>query len=136
MKNTEVKARVDWINTNPADILRGIATVTIADAFQIHGVRIVKAKSGLFAGMPSRTVTDSQTKEKKYLEICHPVSNDLRLAINDAVVSAYEQSLKASESEAPAETEPSVPEAERSFTDEPAEDESEDEEPAPVMGIA
>ena len=134
--NPEVKARVDWSNPNQTDILKGIATVTIADAFQVHGVRIIKGKTGLFTSMPSRAVTDSKTGEKKYLETCHPVNNDMRLAISEAVISAYEQSLKSSESEAPAQAEPSVPEAERSFTDEPADDETEDEDPAPVMGIA
>jgi stage V sporulation protein G len=47
---------------------------------------------GLFVAMPSRTYED-RNGETKYADIAHPISAEVRTAINDSVLKAYENAL-------------------------------------------
>lgn len=88
MDTPSVKAKITWINDDPAGAKKAAATITIANAFQVHGVGIVEGPKGLFISMPQR-----QAKDKSFLEVAHPVTAEMRQAINDAVFGAYSQTL-------------------------------------------
>ncbi len=66
--------------------VRANVSVTIEQAFVIHGVRVMEGKNGLFVAMPSVKMPDGTFKET-----CHAVTADARRKINDAVMNAYEQ---------------------------------------------
>ena len=95
MSNTKitpsVKAKITWLNDDPSGAKKAAATITIAEAFQVHGVSIVEGPKGLFISMPQR-----QTTDKKFLEVAHPVTAEMRKAIHDAVFGAYSQTLAVS----------------------------------------
>ena len=77
MSNTKitpsVKAKITWLNDDPSGAKKAAATITIAEAFQVHGVSIVEGPKGLFISMPQR-----QTTDKKFLEVAHPVTAEMR----------------------------------------------------------
>ncbi|MCL2853303.1 MAG: SpoVG family protein [Defluviitaleaceae bacterium] len=60
------------------------ASVTINDMIAINGIRIVEGTKGLFAAMP-------QTKDAagEYRDIAFPVTKDLRLQLNKAILDQY-----------------------------------------------
>lgn len=87
-----IKAKITWINDDPAQSKKAAASITIANAFQVHGLSIVEGPKGLFLSMPQR-----QTTDKKFVEIAHPISAEMRKAITDAVFDAYSQTMAMSE---------------------------------------
>ena len=87
-----VKAKITWINSDPTQNKKAAASITIAEAFQIHGLSIVEGTKGLFISMPQRQTTD-KNGEKKFFEIAHPISSEMRKAVYDAVFSAYSQTM-------------------------------------------
>lgn len=87
-----VKAKITWINDDPTQSKKAAASITIANAFQVHGLSIVEGPKGLFLSMPQR-----QTNDKKFVEIAHPVSAEMRKAIYDAVFGAYYQTMAMSD---------------------------------------
>ena len=132
----KVTSKIEYLNPEKNHVFKAVASITIADAFQIHGLRVVEGKTGLFVGMPTRSVTD-KTGEKRYVETCHPVSAEMRSAISESVLAEYKQAVKESEkaSEAP-EAESSVSPASEA-EQEPSEDsEDEEDEEVPVMSMA
>ena len=160
MTNTitpSVRAKITWLNDDPAGAKKASASITIANAFQVHGVGSVEGPKGLFLSMPQRQTKDKDGS-KKYVEIAHPVTAEMRKAINDAVFDAYSQTLAMSnqyktdfqknpspdESNSPTESakDNSLPfevtsDDTSDFPDddpEESEEESEDDVQAPIMG--
>lgn len=88
-----VKAKIDRINEDENSVLRAYASVNVAGAVAIHGLRVMESESGLFVSMPSRSYTD-RNGEKQYADIAHPITAEARTAINDSVLKAYDEALK------------------------------------------
>ena len=65
------------------------ANVDINGVFAIRGVQIIRGENGPFVGMP-------QYKDNRgdYHDICFPCTKEARQQFNDAVLNAYEQSLR------------------------------------------
>ena len=139
-----VKAKITWMNDDMSAPKKASASVTLANAFQIHGISIVEGSKGLFISFPQR-----QTSDKKFVEIAHPVTAEMRKAIYDAVMGAYSQTMALSNQfkasfqsdQMSAESVPSQGSAtvedlptEVKTDQDDAEDTSEDEAPAPIMG--
>ena len=139
-----VKAKITWMNDDMSAPKKASASVTLANAFQIHGISIVEGSKGLFISFPQR-----QTSDKKFVEIAHPVTAEMRKAIYDAVMGAYSQTMALSNQfkasfqsdQKSAESVPSQGNAtvedlptEVKTDQDDAEDTSEDEAPAPIMG--
>ena len=70
--------------TEPKSNTVAFASVTINDLIAINGIRIVSGEKGLFAAMP-------QTKDAhgEYRDIAFPVTKELRLQLNKAVLDEY-----------------------------------------------
>ena len=59
------------------------ASVTINDMVAINGIQVIDGKNGLFAQMPQTKVNG------EYKDIAFPVTKDLRLQLNKAIVDTY-----------------------------------------------
>lgn len=67
--------------------LKAIVSVTLDDCIAIHDMKIIELKdeSGLFVAMPSR-----KDEKGTFRDICHPINEEFRQKITDAVLGAYE----------------------------------------------
>jgi stage V sporulation protein G len=72
------------------DRLKGFANVTFDNVFVIRGMKIIAGNNGYFVAMPSRKRPDGT-----YQDIAHPVCTELRHTIEERVLDAFEQELKA-----------------------------------------
>lgn len=155
MKETTIKpsvtAKIIWMNDDKSSAKKATASVTIADSFQINGVSIIEGSKGLFVSMPQRLITD-KNGAKKYVDVAHPVTSEMRNAIHSAVLGAYsmkkaiayssqKQSQKNPSAEEPTQTQDKDASddetTEESTEPEETEDESEEETEdslAPIMG--
>ena len=64
--------------------MKGIASILIDDAFAIHDIRIIEGDNGLFIAMPSR-----KTATGDYRDIAHPVNQETRTMLEDAIKAEY-----------------------------------------------
>ncbi len=71
------------------DRLKAYASITIEDAFVVRDLKIIQGPSGLFVAMPSKKRKDGQ-----FRDIAHPLNQETREMIEDAVFDAYELELK------------------------------------------
>ena len=85
----EVSAKITWMNNTQNGSKKATASITIANAFVVKGLGVIEGPKGLFVSMPKRTIEKSG--EKKYSDVAHPVTADMRNAVNDAVMEAYER---------------------------------------------
>ncbi len=93
-----VKAKIDKLYDNPDGVIRASASVTVAGAVSIHGLRVMDSSKGLFVGMPTRSYEDKNGKTK-YVDMAHPITAEAREAISDSVLKAYEEALKENQNE-------------------------------------
>jgi stage V sporulation protein G len=85
MKITEVK--VFPVNE---ERLKAYVTITIDGCFVVRDLKIIKGNDGLFVAMPSKKRKDGQFKD-----IAHPLNQETRAEIEDAVFAAYEAEVQA-----------------------------------------
>lgn len=69
--------------------LKAYVTITIDNAFVVRDLKIIKGNEGLFVAMPSKKRKDGQFKD-----IAHPLNQETRDAIEQAVFDAYEKEVK------------------------------------------
>lgn len=85
MKITDVRIRIIEGDSR----LRGIASITIDDAFAVHELRIIEGREGLFVAMPSRKLKDDSFKD-----VAHPINLETRRELESLVLSKYEEVKK------------------------------------------
>ncbi len=66
--------------------MKGIASILIDDAFAVHDIRIIEGDNGLFIAMPSR-----KTATGDYRDIAHPVNQETRAMLEEAIKAEYEK---------------------------------------------
>ena len=81
------EVRIQSLNPNATDAIRGTASVNINKAFAVRGVKIMEGTNGLFISMPS------YKSGGEYRDICFPITQECRKQLNAAVLEAYEQAL-------------------------------------------
>lgn len=86
----KITQMVDYEDSN----VKAVASITIADAFAFHGVKVIESKNGLFVSMPQSKYT--KDGEQKYSDVCHPISSEARAELNSVVLKAYEEQLEMS----------------------------------------
>lgn len=64
---------------------KAIGSVTIGNAFVIHGVRVVQGEKGFFVGMPQRKEGD------RYRDVAHPITGAMRSVVASAVLEEFER---------------------------------------------
>jgi stage V sporulation protein G len=65
--------------------LRGFAAIVIDEAFLVGDIRVLEGEDGYFVAMPSKRKRDGTFKD-----IAYPLSNEVREAIEERVLLAYE----------------------------------------------
>ena len=84
MKITEVK--VFPVNE---ERLKAYVTITLDNCFVVRDLKVIQGTTGLFVAMPSKKRKDGQ-----FRDIAHPLNQETRGEIEDAVFEAYENELK------------------------------------------
>ena len=69
--------------------LKAYVSITIDGCFVIRDLKVIQGTSGLFVAMPSKKRKDGQ-----FRDIAHPLNQDTRKMIEDAVFEAFENELK------------------------------------------
>lgn len=67
--------------------MKAIASITLDDEFVIHDIRVIDGNDGLFVAMPSKRTPDGE-----FRDIAHPINSSARTKLQQAVLTAYEQS--------------------------------------------
>jgi stage V sporulation protein G len=80
MKITDVRVRKVEGETR----LKGVASITIDDAFAVHELRIIEGNEGLFVAMPSRKAADGT-----FRDIAHPINVEARKMVEEVVLEAF-----------------------------------------------
>ncbi len=88
--NFELDVRVTPIK-NGGNV-KAYASVNIGSAFAVKNLRIIEGNKGLFVAMPS-----VKNHKGEYDDIFFPISKESRAALNNAVITAYEQKLEMSD---------------------------------------
>ena len=78
---------VNYEGTN----VKAVASVNIANAFAVHGIKVCDSAKGLFVAMPSSSY--KKNGQTQYSENFHATTKEAREALNSAVLAAYEQQL-------------------------------------------
>ncbi|HHX00494.1 MAG TPA: hypothetical protein GX740_04230 [Acholeplasmataceae bacterium] len=63
--------------------LRATATITLNDAFMVHGLKVIDGEKGLFVVMPA------VKKNGLFKDIAHPITAEMRNQIVEAVLEEY-----------------------------------------------
>jgi stage V sporulation protein G len=67
--------------------MRAIASITLDNEFVVHDIRVIDGNEGLFVAMPSKRTPDGE-----FRDIAHPINSNTRSKLQEAVLTAYEQS--------------------------------------------
>ena len=92
-----ISARIDKLTESDGNV-RAYASINVAGAVAIHGLRVMDSSKGLFVSMPSRSYKD-QNGKTQYSDIAHAVTKEVREAINKQVLDAYNQALEESQND-------------------------------------
>lgn len=69
--------------------LLGYANIVFNNAFIIRGIKILEnERKGRFVAMPSRKLRE---EKRAYRDLCHPINQETRNLITDAIFTAYDQ---------------------------------------------
>lgn len=90
-----VKAKITWMNDDPQSAKKASASITIADSFVVNGLSVIESQKGLFVSMPQRT--REKDGQKRYNELAHPITAEMRTAIVNAVFDSYSQAMAISQ---------------------------------------
>lgn len=69
--------------------LKGYATITFDNCFVVRDLKIIAGTNGLFVAMPSK-----KRKDGTYRDTAHPLSSDMREAIEVKVLGAYRSEVE------------------------------------------
>ncbi|MCK9536619.1 MAG: septation regulator SpoVG [Bacilli bacterium] len=63
--------------------LRATASITLNNAFMVHGIKVIEGNKGLFVAMPA------EKKNGTFRDIAHPITVEMRTQIVTAVLEKY-----------------------------------------------
>ncbi len=72
---------------NGESVIKAMCDINICDELVVKGFRVVDGKNGLFVGLPQES-----GKNGKWYDRAFPLNEAVREAINEVVLSAYEDS--------------------------------------------
>lgn len=72
--------------------MKAVASVTVDEAFAIHGVKLIETANGRFASMPNEIRKDKDGNEV-HRDVCHPISSSARKELEDALFEAYDEAV-------------------------------------------
>ncbi|MFH1774273.1 MAG: septation regulator SpoVG [Methanobacteriota archaeon] len=66
--------------------LRAYATITLDNAYVVHGLKVMEGESGLWVSMPA-----SKNKKGEFKDIFHPINREAREVLVNTIIQAYEK---------------------------------------------
>ena len=69
--------------------LKAVASITFDGEFVVHDIKIIEGQNGMFIAMPSKKMGEGD-----FRDIAHPLSQEVRNQLKDAVLGAYDTYLK------------------------------------------
>lgn len=75
--------------------MKADVSITIADEFVVHDIKVIEGEKGLFIAMPSRKAADGE-----YRDIAHPINSGTRDQIQKIILEKYEAALLEASEEA------------------------------------
>ena len=90
MQITDVKVR-KLFDEGP---MKAIVSVTLDGQLAVHDIKVINARDKYFIVMPSRKNPDDT-----YRDIVHPINSQFRVALEVAVIDAYNEALENAENE-------------------------------------
>lgn len=91
MDTTKLTVTIDHMVRSEQKI-KAYASVTLEDAFKIHGIRVIDGKDGLYVTMPQRSY--EKDGDIRYADVFHPVTREARNVLTDTVLAAYKRALE------------------------------------------
>ena len=88
MTITEVKIR----RLCREERLKAIASITIDGELAVHEIKVIQGQERLFAAMPSQR---NESGDRAYRDTVHAISSEARKKIEQAVLAAYQDAIKA-----------------------------------------
>lgn len=85
----EINAKITLINHEENDNFKAYANVTFDNCFIVRGLKVIRGNKGFFVSMPSK-----KQKNGIFIDIAHPINNEIRKFIEQKVLEAYEEALK------------------------------------------
>lgn len=76
-------------NDNNIGKIKGLADVTLNDAIQVRGIRVMDGVNGLFIGFPN----DPFYKGEDFRSLVSPITRECREEIEEAVLNAYQEAI-------------------------------------------
>ena len=64
----------------------GYAEIVFDNCLKVNGIRIIRGNEKIFAAMPNKKISDV-----KYKDYVHPINEEFRRKIDEAVKEAYEK---------------------------------------------
>lgn len=86
-----IRAKIDRLMDGEGST-KAYASVTIADAFAVHDIRITEKDDKISVRMPFRSYKSGS--ETKYVDTFHAITAEARTNMVNAVTEAYEQALE------------------------------------------
>lgn len=68
--------------------VKALCSIILDGAFAVHDLRVVQGANGLFVSMPAR-----RTNGGEYRDVAHPITGEMRDAIQKQVLAAYQQGV-------------------------------------------
>lgn len=83
--------------------VRAIVSVTLDDAFTIHGIKVIQTEKGRFLAMPNQS-WKPKDGETRYQDIFHPITSEARRQLEQAVYEEFGVKQVQTESESHAQS--------------------------------
>ena len=68
--------------------LKAVVSITMAEEFVVHDIKVIEGEKGLFIAMPSKKAMDGE-----YRDIAHPINSGTRERIQRIILERYEKAL-------------------------------------------
>ena len=94
MEITDIRVKKILTENSAESKMKAVVSVTFADAFVEHDIKIIEGQDKLFTAMPSRKTQDGEFKD-----IAHPINRETRLKLEEAILAEYRNVLEQSTEE-------------------------------------
>ena len=69
--------------------LKAVASITFDGEFVVHDIKVIEGQNGMFIAMPSKKMGEGD-----FRDIAHPLTQEVRTQLRDAVLDAYYKALE------------------------------------------
>lgn len=85
---TDIRVKKILTDSTAESKMKAVVSVTFDDSFVVHDIKIIEGQDKLFTAMPSR-----KTQEGEFKDIAHPINREMRLKLEDAIISEYKKAI-------------------------------------------